>query len=109
MCKQNAFKFGKVTSLWYSLSKLHDEANMHLFYDSLIVKRIWNQLKSVLSNNLTFLISMPQSAIFGFWDWDTNEHFILNYLLLDFKMYIYNARTTSYLNIIHLLIYIKGI
>ena len=40
---------------------------------------------------------------------DTNEHFILNHLLLIFKMYIYNARTTGYLNMSHLLLYIKGI
>ena len=38
-----------------------------------------------------------------------NEHLILNHFLLIFKMYIYNARTTGYLNISHLLIYIKGI
>ena len=80
-----------------------------LFYNCLIVKRIWNQLKSILSNNINFSISTPQSAIFGFWDLDTNEHLILNHLLLIFKMYIYNARTTGYLNISHLLIYIKGI
>ena len=48
-------------------------------------------------------------VIFGLLDLDTNEHLILNQLLLIFKMYIYNARTTGYLNISHLLIYIKGI
>ena len=85
--------------------KLHDKTIMHLFNDYLIVKRIWSQLKSILSNN--FLISTPQKTIFGFWDLDTNEHLILKKLL--FKMYIYNARTTGYLDIIHLLIYIKGI
>ena len=103
------FKFGKVISPRCSLCKLHEETIMHLFYDCLIVKRIWNQLKSVLSNNINFLISTPQSAIFGFWDLDTSEHLVLNHLLLIFKMYIYNARTTGYLNISHLLIYIKGI
>ena len=82
---------------------------MHLFYDCLIVKRIWNQLKSILSNNISFLISASQRAIFGFWDLDTNENLILNHLILIFKMNIYNARTTGYLNISHLLIYIKGI
>ena len=50
-----------------------------------------------------------QGAIFGFWDLDTNEHLILNNLLLIFKMYIYHARATGYLNISHLLIYTKGI
>ena len=73
------FKFGKVIFARCSFCKLHDETIMHLFYDCLIVKRIWNQLKSILSNNLNFLISMPQSTIFGFWDLDTNEHLILNH------------------------------
>ena len=63
----------------------------------------------MLSNNLIFSICTPQSVIFGFWDLDTNEHLILNNLLLIFKMYIYHARATGYLNISHLLIYTKGI
>ena len=80
------FKFGKVTSPRCSFRKLHDETIMHLFYECLIVKRLWNLLKSTLSNNLIFPISTPLSAIFGFWDLDTNEHLILNQLLLIFKM-----------------------
>ena len=68
---------------------------MHLFYDCLIVKKLWNKLKSILSKILNFLISTPQSAIFGFWNLDTNDHLILNHLLLIFKMYIYNIRTTG--------------
>ena len=54
--------------------------------------RIWNQLKSILSNN--FPIATPQSAIFEFWDLNTNQDLTLNHLLLIFKMYIYNTRTT---------------
>ena len=81
---------------------------MH-FHDGLIVKRILNQLKSILSNNLIFPISTPQSTIFVLWDLDTNEYLILNHLLLIFKMYIHNARATGYLKISHLLIYIKSI
>ena len=107
--KKIFFKFGKVISPRCSFCKLHEETIIHLFYDRSIVTRIRNQLKSILSNNINFPISTPQSAIFGFWDLDTNEHLILNHLLLIFKMYIYNARATGYLNISHLLIYIKGI
>ena len=104
------FKFGKViSSRCFFFCKLHEKTIIHLFYDCSIVKRIWNQLKSILSNNINFPIITPQSAIFGFWDTDTNEHLILNHLLRIFKMYIYNARTTGYLNISHLLIYIKSI
>ena len=88
-----------VTSPQCSFCKLRNETIMHLFYYCIIVKELRNQLKCILSNNLIFLICTPQSAIFGFWDLDTNEHLILNHLLLIFKMYIYNARTTGYLNI----------
>ena len=103
------FKFGKITSPRCRFCKLHNERVMHLFYDYLIIKELWNQLKSILSNNLIFPKCTPQCAIFGFWDLDTNEHLILNNFLLIFKIYIYNARKTGYLNISHLLIYIKGI
>ena len=103
------FKFGKATSPRCSFCKLHDETVMHLFHDCLIVKKLWNQLKPMLWNNLIFPTCTTKSAIFGFWDLNMNDHLILNPLLLIFKMYIYNARTTGYLNISHLLIYIKGI
>ena len=69
---QMLFEFEKVISPWCSFCKLHKETIMHHFYDCLIVKRIWNQLKSILSNNINFPISTPQSAIFGFWNLDTN-------------------------------------
>ena len=107
--KKILFKFEKVTYPRCSFCKLHDETIMNLFYDILIVKRWWSQVKSILSNNLVFLISTTQSAIFGFWDLDITEHLIFNHLLLIFKMYIYNTRTTGSLNIIQLLVYIKGI
>ena len=103
------FKFVRVTSPRCSFCKLHDERTMQLFSDCLIFKKLWNQLKSILSNILIFPTSTRQSAIFGFWDLGTNEQLILNHLLHIFKMYIYNIRTTGYLNISHMLIYIKGI
>ena len=77
------------------------------FCDCLIVKRILDQLISILSNGLNFLIGTPQSGIFGFWDLHTNEYLFFNNLLLIFKIYMYNTRTTGYLNISHLLVYIK--
>ena len=52
---------------------------------------------------------MTQAAIFRFWDLGMKKHLTLNQLLFIFKRCIYNARTTGYLNISHLLIYIKGI
>ena len=51
------FKFGKVTSPRCSFCTLHDETIMDLFHDWLIVKIIWKQLKSLLSNNFILPIS----------------------------------------------------
>ena len=62
------FKFAKVILPRCSFCKLHEQTIIHFFYECLIVERIWTQLKSILSNNINFPISTPQSAIFGFWD-----------------------------------------
>ena len=70
-------KVENVTSPRCFFCKFRDETIMDLFHDCLVVKIIWNQLKTILSNNLILPISTPQSAIFGFWDLDTNEHLIL--------------------------------
>ena len=72
--KKMLFKFGKVISPRCCFCKLHDETIVYLFYDYLIVRSIWNQPKSILSNDLNFLTGTPQSAIFRFWDLDANEH-----------------------------------
>ena len=61
------FKFGKVAFPRGSFCwKLQVETIIHGFYDCLIFKRIWNELKYILSNNLIFQISTPQSAIFRY-------------------------------------------
>ena len=52
------FKFENVTSPGCSFCKLLDETIMHL-YECLIGKKIWNQLRSILSSNLFFPISTP--------------------------------------------------
>ena len=57
---------------------------------------------------LRFYFSLFKT-LFAIFDKFTILFAFLNHLLLIFKMYIYNARTTGYLNISHLLIYIKGI
>ena len=43
------FKFGKVIFPRCPFCKLHEKTIMHLFNESLIVKIIWNQLKSIMS------------------------------------------------------------
>ena len=104
--------FKQINIPWKDLFKGMRVSNFRKFKHcvlTLFVIRLWSQLKSILSNDIIFAISTPQTAIFGFWQLDTNEHLTLNQLLLIFKMYIYNTRAAGYLNISHLMIYIRGI
>ena len=39
------------------------------------------------AKKLSYRICEPKSAKLGFWDIETNEHFILDHLPLVFKMY----------------------
>ena len=75
------FKFGKRILLRCSFCKLPDEAIIHLFYDCLIVKRIWNQVKSILSNNLNNLCILGLRH-----EWTHFQHFKPLFLKCTFRM-----------------------
>jgi len=51
----------------------------------------------------------PQSAIFGFIDYDKDDFLIINHILLIYKWYIYKNRNKSKLGLKHLLDYIAKI
>ena len=105
------FKFGKVISPRCSFCKLHEETIMHLFYDCLIVKRIWNQLKSILSNNLIFpFINLIFSCVaVGATVWGVvgvlfswGGMLVLSFLLLLFCYYVCSCVLTTVILIIDL-------
>ena len=47
--------------------------HLGIFFMNASLLKEWNQLKSILSSNLTFPISRPQNVNFGFWYLDTNK------------------------------------
>ena len=76
-----------------------EETPLHLFYNSIKTKLLWDQLKDFISNETLFFPSLtPKSAILG----DINlsdDYLLINHIILIYKFYIYNSRNRGYLNL----------
>ena len=96
------FRFGKIDSSLCSFCKMLDETLLHLFHNCTKTKLLWDQLKKFISNEiLSFPSLTSDSAILGHIDL-SDEHLLINLLILMYKFYIYNSRNRGYLNIEHL-------
>ena len=74
------------------------EKLIHLFYNCIKTKLLWDQLKDVISNEtLSFPSLTPQSAILGHINL-SDDYLLINHIILIEKCYIYNSRNRGYLN-----------
>ena len=93
------FRFGKIDSPLCSFCKMIEETPLHLFYNCIKTKLLWDQLKDFISNKtLSFPSLAPQSAILDHIDL-SDDYLLINHLILIYKFYIYNSRNRGYLNI----------
>ena len=60
------FTFGKIRTPLFSFCHSYDEIIKHIFLEWICVKQLWNHLRLILTNVISFPILMPQTAIFGF-------------------------------------------
>ena len=72
-----------------------DEPVIHLFANCSKSKTLWNSLKKFFKETINLPSLTPQSAICGFLQTDQELFFILNYLLLLFKYYLYDSRCSK--------------
>ena len=86
------FKFRKSTSPLCPFCKLSDETVLHLFYECNIILNLWNELDLFFENEFMLFDLTPQAAFLGFLNVNSKLLLIQNYLLLIFKIYIYNSR-----------------
>ena len=92
------FKFGKIDSLLCPFCKMIEETPLHLFYDCLKTKLLWDQLKDFISNEtLSFPSLTPKSAILGHINL-SDDYLLINHIIVIYKFYIYNSRIRCYLN-----------
>ena len=93
------FRFGKIDSPLCSFCKMIEETPLHLFYNFIKIKLLWDELKDLISNKtLSFPSLTPRSAILGHIDLSDN-YLLINHIILIYKFYIYNSRNRGCLNI----------
>ena len=87
------FTFGKIKTPLCSFCYSYDEAINHIFLECTCVKQLWNHLRLFLTNDISFPILTPQTAIFGFINGTENSVYkIKNDILLIFKLHVYKSR-----------------
>ena len=82
------------------------EEELHILSQCTFVIYLWQQLATFCENNLILLARAytPQTALFGLESDDTNhDEPIVNYILLIFKLHVYNSSKKHRLNIMNLL------
>ena len=83
------FRFGKIDSPLCSFCKMIEETPLHLFYNCIKTKLLWDQLKEFISNKTLSLPSLtPQSTIVGHIDLSA-DYLLIKHLILFYKLYIY--------------------
>ena len=75
------FKFGKIDSPLCPFCKMIEETPLHLFYNCIKTKLLWDQLKDFISNETSFPSLTPQSAILGHIDL-SDDYLLINHLIL---------------------------
>ena len=91
--------FRKSTSPLCLFCKLFDETVLHLFYKCNIILNVWYELVLFFENEFTLFDLTLQAAFLGFLNVNSELLLMQNYLLLIFKIYIYNSRRSESLKI----------
>ena len=85
-----------------------EETPLHIFYDSIHVKFLWEKIQTKFQNIILLYIILilscdvilftPQAAILGLTN-EAKKHNLLNHVLLAFKYYVYRSGEKHILNI----------
>ena len=93
------FVFKKVTTPLCSFYKSKDKTPILLLFDCLVTQNLWKQLCSLCRHKLIIPNLTPQSAIFGSLESNHKSEMLIKLILLIFRLYIYNSRDSSSVNI----------
>ena len=84
----------------FSFCQSENETPIHLFHGCIKTNLLWYwyKLKKSLKTKIDLPVNTPQSAIFGFLNYENNSD-INNHLILIFKYYLFNSRDQKKLSL----------
>ena len=88
---EKLFRFKKISCPLCSFCQSKNEAPIHLFHACNKTYLLWYKSKKFLKTKIDLPVNTPQSAIFGFLNYENNSD-IIYCLLLIFKYYLFNSR-----------------
>ena len=88
---EKLFRFKNISSPLCFFCQSENETPIHLFHGCIKTNLLWYKLKKFLQAKTDLPVNTPQSAIFGFLNYENNSD-IINHLLLIFKYYLFNSR-----------------
>ena len=91
-----------------SFCNVEEETIAHLYSRCTVTINIWSQLRIFFSRNIDLPLLTPQSAFLGFYYINDNK-FIINQILLTFKIVIYKAREMGSCNMFRIINKLKQI
>ena len=95
---KNLYNFGKTSTALYSFCKTFKETAIHIFYDYIHFKSLWEKLQTKFWNIILPSLA-PHAVIHGLTNEANNIYNLLNHILLVFKYYDYRLREKPILNI----------
>ena len=92
------YTFGITNNALYSFCNTLEETPIHIFFDCVYVKCLWERLRMKFQNDFILPSLTPQTAILGLYNEANDNYNLLSHILLIFK-YIYISREKRTLNI----------
>ena len=77
---EKLFRFKKILFLLCSFCSSKNETLIHFFHGSIKTNLLWYKLKNFLKTKIDLPVNTPQSAIFGFLNYENNSDIIKYYL-----------------------------
>ena len=97
--KKKLYTFGRTNTALCTFCDAVEETPIHIFFDCIHVKSLWERLRMKFENNFILPSLTPQIAIIGLCNEANDNYNLLSHILLIFKYYIYISREKPILNI----------
>ena len=95
---EKLFRFKKILFLLCSFCSSKNETLIHFFHGSIKTNLLWYKLKNFLKTKIDLPVNTPQSAIFGFLNYENNSDSI-NHFFLFFGYYLFNSKNHKKLSL----------